>query len=180
VAGGTARCARIVAQIEVNAAVDHLIELKPRIVLLDDFDQTLAADYLNEGKVVMALGYAGDAIQAREVNPSIRYILPDEGPLLWGENFVIPAGKPNQYTAEVFLDYLLRPRVSAEIANLNSYATPNQAALEFIKPEILNDPVIFPPNNTLHKAEIILQLSPTGQKLYDEAWERFLNTLDGK
>jgi spermidine/putrescine transport system substrate-binding protein len=162
---------------EVRAAVDHLIELNPRIVLLDDAGQAFADDYLNEGTVMMALGWAADAIRGRAANPAIQYCLPAEGALLWGENFVIPVSSPNQATVETFLNYVLRPRVSAQIVNLNSYATPNQAAFTFINPDILHDPMIFPPNETLINAEIILPLSTAGEKLYAEEWSRFLDSL---
>ena len=161
---------------EVNAAVDRLIELGPRLIFLDDENQAFSADYLKEGKIVMALGWAADALQSREASPAIQYILPEEGAMLWGDNFVIPASSPNQEVAEKFLNYLLHPDVSAEIANLNSYATANQAAMALIKPEILNDPVIFPTNEALKKAEIFMPLSPEGEKLYAEAWARFLQT----
>jgi spermidine/putrescine transport system substrate-binding protein len=159
---------------EVNAAVDRLIELGPRVLFLDDENQSFSADYLKEGKVVMALGWAADAIQSRGANPAIHYILPAEGAMLWGDNFIIPASSPHQELAERYLNYLLRPEVSAQIANLNSYATPNQAALAFIKPEILKDTVIFPSNESLKKAEIFLPLSPDGETLYKDAWTRFL------
>jgi spermidine/putrescine transport system substrate-binding protein len=161
---------------EVNAAVDRLIELGSRVLFLDDENQAFATDYLKEGKIVMALGWAADAIQSQEANPAIRYILPDEGAMLWGDNFVIPATSPHQEIAEKYLNYILRPEISAQIANLNSYATANQAALALIKPEILNNPVVFPSNEALKKAEIFMPLSPEGEKLYHEAWARFLNT----
>jgi hypothetical protein len=39
----------------------------------------------------------------------------------------------------------------------------------------LNNPVIYPPNEALVKAELVLPLTPQGQQLYDEIWERFTN-----
>jgi spermidine/putrescine transport system substrate-binding protein len=165
---------------EVNAAVDRLIELKSRIVLLDDFDQVFSAEYLKEGKVILAMGWAADAIEGRAADSSIRYILPAEGGMLWGQYFVIPAGKPSQDDSESFLNYILRPEVSAKITNLGSYATPNQAAQAYIKPELLNDPAIFPSNESIQMAEIELPLSSAGQELHDEAWERFLNAMDAR
>ncbi|MCK7519408.1 MAG: hypothetical protein MZV64_17595 [Ignavibacteriales bacterium] len=38
------------------------------------------------------------------------------------------------------------------------YATPNEAAYPFIEPDILNNPIIFPPNEDLVNAELILPL----------------------
>jgi spermidine/putrescine transport system substrate-binding protein len=162
---------------EVNAAVDRLIELGSRVVFLDDEKQDFAAQYLKEGKVVMAMGWAPDAIQGRKANPAIRYIIPEEGSLVWGFNFVIPSTTSSQRDAEMFLDFILRPQISANITNYNSYATSNQAAFAYINPETLNDPVIFPPNEALKKTEICLALSPEGEKLYAKSWMRFLDSF---
>jgi len=68
----------------------------------------------------------------------------------------------------------MRPEINAQIANQNLYATPNEAAFPFIKPEILNNPVIFPQQAAMKNAEIILPLSARGEKLYNAAWARFL------
>ena len=121
----------------------------------------------------MTMGWADEVLRGREENEAITYILPKEGTLLWGDNFVIPANSPNQYTAELFLDFVLRPEIGAQITNENFYAIPNEAAFPFIDSEILNDPVIFPPNEDLTNAEITLPLSLEGEKLYTEIWERF-------
>ena len=101
--------------------------------------------------------------------------MPGEGALLWGDNFVIPANSPNKYTAELFINFLLRPEVSAEIVNQKYYASANDAARAFVAPAILNDPSIYPNQSVLQHAEIILLLSAEGQKLYDEIWQQFLD-----
>lgn len=128
---------------------------------------------MSSGKIVISMGYAGDVVTGREQNPAITYVLPKEGGLMWNDTFIIPANSPNQHTAELFLNFLLRADINAKIANENLYATPNEAAYPFIDPDILNNPVIFPSNNDLVKAELILPLSSKGQKLYDDIWERF-------
>ena len=93
---------------------------------------------------------------------------------MWNESFVIPADSPNKATAELFLNFILRPEIAAQIANENYYATPNEAAHAFIDPVILNDAVIFPPNEDLIDAQLILPLSQIGQNLYDDLWARFM------
>lgn len=163
---------------ELEAALAQLLKLKPNLLFIEDFDPVSAAPMLADGTAVIAMGYAGDVLQGRELNQAFTYVLPQEGALLWGDNFVIPAKSPHTYTAEVFLNFLLRPEINAQIANENYYATPNEAARPFIKPEILHDPVIFPPDQDIKKAELILPLSSTGQELYDDIWERFLAAIN--
>ncbi len=89
----------------------------------------------------------------------------------------IPANSTQKYTAEVFINFLLRPDINARIANENRYATPNEAALPLIDSAIRNDPVVFPPNQAMLNAELVLPLSPAGEKRYADLWARF---MDGK
>ncbi|MSP12224.1 MAG: spermidine/putrescine ABC transporter substrate-binding protein [Chloroflexi bacterium] len=158
---------------ELERALQRLLELKRDVVFLGDYDPASSADVLASGGVVIAMGYASDLLLGREKNPAITYVLPQEGALMWNDTFVILANSRNQYTAELFLNFLMRPDINAQIANENHYATPNEAALPFIDPAILNNPVIFPPNDSLVKAELILPLDEAGQKLYADIWRRF-------
>ncbi len=164
------------APAELEAALRHLLALKPQMLRLEEFDPNMATEVMNSGQAVLAMAWAGDALEGRELNPAIIHALPEEGALLWGDNFVVPANSSNRHTAEVFINYLLRPEVSARIVEELRYPTPNEAALPLIDLEILNDPIIFPPNADLKKAELILPLSPEGEERYAELWERFMAT----
>ncbi|HJW90985.1 MAG TPA: spermidine/putrescine ABC transporter substrate-binding protein [Anaerolineales bacterium] len=157
---------------ELELALSRLIQLGPRILFVRG--EGSAGELLASGQASIAIGYAGDVQAAQESGAPVEYILPGEGTLLWGDNFTIPAASPNRRAAELFLDFILRPEVSAEIVNANNYATPNEAAQGAIAAEILNDPIIFPPNELLRGAEIILPLSWQGERLYAQVWERFL------
>ena len=92
---------------------------------------------------------------------------------MWGDNFVIPANSPHRDTAELLVNFLLRPEINAQITNENFYATPNQAARAFINPEILSDPVIFPAIADLKEAEVLLTVSPITEQHHAEIWEQF-------
>jgi spermidine/putrescine transport system substrate-binding protein len=159
---------------ELQAALAKLIELKQHVIYLEDYDSAYSGEAMASGQIVLSMGYAGDVFAGRKLNEKITYVYPEEGALLWGDNFVIPSNSPNPTTAEVFINFLLRPDINAQIANENYYATPNEAALAFIDPQILNDRAIFPPSATLKNMEIILPLSSQGQELYARIWKQFI------
>ena len=167
--------------VELEHALERLLELKPNTIWLDD-DTHSSASLLVSGEAVMALGWSEDVWLAQEESAvlessgyeTITYVLPEEGPILWGDNFVIPANSPNKVTAELFLDYILRPEITGEIVNGNYYPMPNEPANRYVDPEILNDPVVYPSNEDLENAEILLPLSPEGEELYAEMWKRFM------
>ena len=157
---------------ELEAALKRLLELKA-VSRFVDVEPESAVAPLVSGEAVILIGWPGDALVARRQNPAIHYLLPAEGSMLWGDRLVISASSPNRYTAELFLNFLLRPDIGGQIVNENRYAIANEAARAFIDPEILNDPVIYPPHAILASTDWYVPLSPAGQKLYDEAWARF-------
>ncbi len=162
---------------ELENALRLLIELAPRTSFPQEAGEISVVSLLEEGKVAAGMGYGVDYLDMRERNDQVGYILPEEGPLIWYESLVIPASSRNQTGAEALLNYLLRPQVSAQIANYNRYATPNEMAWPLISAEVFNNPVIFPPYNTLRTAEIITPLSAWGEGLYASIWERYLERV---
>jgi spermidine/putrescine transport system substrate-binding protein len=156
---------------QLEATLQHMLDLKP-IIVDDETDKAIPT--LLSGEAVIMVGWGNDALTAIEENKAITYILPEEGTLLWGDALVIPANSPNKYTAELFLNFLLRPEISAQIVNEIQYANANEAAYPLINPEIFNDPIIFPSAETIQKADWYMPLSPVGEKLYADIWRRFL------
>jgi len=162
---------------ELEAALQHLLKLKPNVFFIGN-DQSTVVPTLVEGRAVIAYGWAYDALMAQKQNQPIQYILPEEGTILWGDNFVIPANSPHQREAELFLNFVLRPEIAGRIVNESYYAMPHQAARPFILPEILNNRLIYPLDEDLKQAELTLPLSPEEESLYQRLWQRFL--ADGK
>jgi len=159
--------------VQVEAALDKLIELKPHLILRD-WEPAVAAPYLVSGEVVIAVGQADDVTAGKEENPAIEYVMPAEGAILWGDNFTIPAVSKQKESAEKLINYLLRAEVSAQIMNATYYWLPNDAAMPMVDEALRENPAIFPPASSLRGAEIILPLSPEGEELYKQAWQRFL------
>ncbi len=157
---------------QLEAALQRLLALKPNAIWLSG-DQESMAPELVDGAAAFGLGWAYDYKVAHDQNVAVTYVLPEEGSLLWVDNLVIPANSPNKATAELFLNFLLRPEITGQVVNTNYYAMPNDAAAPHIDPAILNDPVIYPANQQLRNAEILLPLSSDGAKLHGEIWERF-------
>jgi spermidine/putrescine transport system substrate-binding protein len=157
----------------LEAALQHLLELKPSLTFVEAETESALASLLS-GEAVILVGWPGDALAAQSRNPAVTYVLPEEGTFLWGDGFVISANSSHKDTAELFLNFLLRPEINAQIVNEYHYATANEAAYPFINPDIRNNPIVFPPIEDIKKGEWYLPLSPDGQKLYEQVWERFM------
>ncbi|MGD1019040.1 MAG: spermidine/putrescine ABC transporter substrate-binding protein [Verrucomicrobiia bacterium] len=113
--------------------------------------------------------FNGDAVRGMREDPDTYYFVPREGSEIWLDNLAVPARAPHRAMAEAFINYILDPKVGARVSNFNQYATPNKAALEFIKPDDLNNPVIYPPPDVMNRLEFVKDLGPHAA-WYDELW----------
>jgi spermidine/putrescine transport system substrate-binding protein len=128
---------------------------------------------LIKGEAWIAHCYSGDALQAaaaKERSGDIGYVIPKEGGTIWVDNVCIPKAAPNRELAHKFIDYLLRPDVSAAISNEVAYANPNEAAQTLIKKEVLEDPVANPSEEELKRCSLLKDLPPAVKKKLDDAW----------
>jgi spermidine/putrescine-binding protein len=130
-----------------------------------DYENILAA-----GDVSYAHGYNGQLAKlvAREPR-KFGFVLPKEGATFWMDSVCIPARARNIEAIYAFLDYILEPEVNAKIVNGISYASANVPARKFIRPEILNDPAIYPSDEALSKCEFIEDIGEA-TSILDEYW----------
>jgi len=160
------------AQLEV--ALDRLLELKPRATFVE-VESELAVAGLVKGDEWILVGWSGDALLADDQNPAIDYILPEDGTLLWGDGFVISARSRHKYAAELFINFILRPEIGAQIVQEYYYSTANGAALDLIDPTIRENSILFPSSEAIQKGEWYLSLTPEVKKLYEDIWTRFID-----
>ncbi|MBI5013866.1 MAG: spermidine/putrescine ABC transporter substrate-binding protein [Deltaproteobacteria bacterium] len=158
----------------LQAVLGKLLQLKKTAVIADE-EPEKAVPLITSGKVMVMEGFPEDYRLARQDSHSLEYVFPAEGVLLWSDNFVIPAAARNRPMAEAFINFMLRPEISARDANGESYAVANEAAHPLLKPEIRDDPSSYPPSDVLRRAHSFIALTPQGEKLYREVWSRFLD-----
>jgi putrescine transport system substrate-binding protein len=105
------------------------------------------------GEVCVAQSWSGEALRAiedaKKVGRNIKYIIPKEGGDIWIDAIAIPKGAPNVANAHVFINFLLRPDISAKITNSTQIATVVTKAKQFIHANILNNTLIFPTEDVL-------------------------------
>lgn len=159
---------------EVEAALAKLLELRFDPAFLYRYYPDFGLAAMKSNTILIAVGFSGDLVESHKEGLSVDYILPKEGLLLWADTFVVPKTSRHQAQAELLINFLLRPEVSAAIVNEKYYASANEAARTYVLPHILANQAIYPSDPMLLQSEIIEELSPTGQQLFDQAWQRFL------
>jgi putrescine transport system substrate-binding protein len=112
-----------------------------------------SSGYINDmagGSICLALGWSGDINIARQraiegkTGQDIVALIPKNGGLLFFDMMAIPADAPHPRNAHLFMNYVMRAEVHASLTNKVFYANPNRESRKFVKPEVANNPSVFP------------------------------------
>ena len=158
----------------------HLEEAKDLLIAqsacIKAYDSESNDDLLISGETVLAHIWTGDAILAGDPETGGRdgifYVIPEEGCTIWQDNMAIPVDSENAYTAMIFINYVNYPEIAAQNAEWVGYGTPNEAAKEFIDPEILADAGVYPPEEVAARLQWIEDVGDA-LELYDRIWTEF-------
>jgi spermidine/putrescine transport system substrate-binding protein len=122
----------------------------------NEYIQDLAA-----GNIVACEAWSGDVIQAQVDNPAIKFVAPEEGLMLWSDNMLVPNLAQHEGNAELWMNYYYQPDVAAKLAAWVNYICPVQGAreeMEKIDPDLVDNPLIFPDDETLAKTMAFMAL----------------------
>jgi spermidine/putrescine-binding protein len=143
-----------------STSLDELQEAADLVAAapITKFDSLQYTDDLLAGEVAVSHGFSGTFFFAiDEVDGWDRYVyfVPEEGGTVWVDNMAIPTNAEHPCTAHTFINFLLDAENGAALTNWNYYASPNEAAEEFILPEILEDESIYPDEESFERLEFI-------------------------
>ena len=143
-------------QADYQAVAPLLKSIRPYVTLFS------SSGYINDmanGSICLALGWSGDINIARQraidgkTGQKIEALIPKTGGILFFDVMVIPADAPHPGNAHKFIDYILRPEVHASLTNKVFYANPNKESRKFVKPEVANNPTVFPSDADMAKMQ---------------------------
>ncbi len=155
------------SEAEVDEAAELIRATKDRIAA---FNSSAYWTLLTTGEVNVAQGWNGDFLgEYDEISTDdydayeeFGYAIPVEGSAAWVDTIAVPATAEHPCTAQTFINYILDAENGAELTNYNYYASPNAAAEALIYPEILEDPSIYPPPETMAILEFFEDLGDFG------------------
>lgn len=140
---------------------------------------THSSTYINDlanGATCVAMGYAGDLVQARARaqeagrGVEIAIFLPKEGTTFNIDVMAVPKDARHPANAHRFIDFLLNPETIGLITNRIGYANAVPASRSFVRPELLADPAVNPPPDArLHMLPLI---SDALERERNRAWNR--------
>jgi putrescine transport system substrate-binding protein len=160
---------------DLNAAERVVMAVRPYIRTFDsnDYWHQLAAK-----DVCLSIAWSSDyyvaQARAREDGTGVHlaFTLPKEGSNITYNAFLIPASAPHSEAAHKFLNFILDPKVIAEITNDIHYGNDNTAAGPYVDKSILEDPSVYPPPALRARLYLPAELQPDYERARTRVWTR--------
>lgn len=99
-----------------------------------------AQDYISglaSGDIWISMAWSGDVFQqnlsGKKTGGQLKFVIPQEGGLLWVDNFVILKGAKNALSAMDLIDYYYQPKVAADVTEYVNYISPVPDAQRVVK-----------------------------------------------
>jgi putrescine transport system substrate-binding protein len=160
---------------EINKAGALLEKIRPYVT---SFNSSAYINALADGDACLAVGWSGDVLQARdraaeaENNVHVEYAIPKGGALMWFDMMAIPADAPHPDNALTFINYMMRPEVIAKASNYVYYANGNKASQPLLNEDVIGDPAIYPPAETLKRLFVTTPYGPRVQRVVTRLWTK--------
>ncbi len=130
-------------------------------------------DDLNQGKLCVAMAWVGDALAAADAGQPVRFLVPDEGSVLFIDSLVIPSTAKRPDLAHRFIDYLMQPKVAALITAETLYPSGNADSREFLDEALRNQPGLYPNRDTKRRLHALETPPEKHRAAVDAVWARF-------
>lgn len=165
---------------ELDAVMAKLQEIQPHLrrIATAGYYQQLA-----EGELCLAIGYSGDAMVARRMvkessgKVAIDYSFAREMVPFYIDSMVIPADSPNPAAAHAFINFVMRPEISASVTRFIGFATANEAAVPLLEPAVRSNVIIYPPPAIRSRFELQRVYTPDETRAFTRAWLLFKSGL---
>jgi spermidine/putrescine transport system substrate-binding protein len=132
----------------------------PTKVEADAFDKAIQTlqDAVDSGQIRRFTGndYLQDVAQLQSDTPGLKWVIPDDGGMIWNDNMLIPTGG-DVFTASTYMNFVYDPKIAAEIEAWVNYICPVVGAKEEllkIDPDIAKNVLIFPTDEMLQTVKL--------------------------
>jgi spermidine/putrescine transport system substrate-binding protein len=126
-------------------------------------------DDLNAGNIVACEAWSGDVIAMQFDNPDIKWVVPEEGLMIWADNMLVPNKADHKANAEALMNYYYEPEVAATLAAWVNYICPVEGAQEAMKKidkSLVDSELIFPTPEFLAQTTIFQELDEKTRRTY--------------
>lgn len=138
-------------------------------------------DVMTGGDAVLAIAWSGDVLSLlvpdQKATQDFQFAVAKEGGMLWTDNMCMPKGAKNKKQAISFINFYYDPANAATIEAYVNYVCPVKGAKDEmlkIDKDIANNPLIFPPDDTVARLKQFRAVTAEEETSWAEAFNKVL------
>jgi putrescine transport system substrate-binding protein len=155
---------------QIKRAGELLQQLRPNLRYVDS---QRYIDDLASGKLCLALGWVGDALNAAKAGQPVKFVIPQEGAALFMDTLVISKSAQRPDLAHKLINYLMQPKVAAQITSETLYPSANTEAKTFLAADLRDQQGLYPDRETKRRLAVIGMLPEQQKAARQEVWDNF-------
>lgn len=156
----------------LEEAGKKLKELAPNVRLISDSN---TQDYLISGEVAAGFLYTSQVTLALSARPDLKVVYPKEGLGFGIMAMFMPSQAPHKEAGNAFLDFILRPEISARCFEHIGYVCTNQEAVPYLSEEMQKNLAL--PEEAAD-GEFIMEIGSAANEVHERIWTEFKAELD--
>ncbi len=130
---------------------------------------------LTTGDVALTMAWSADILQLQQADaPQLKFVVPDEGALLWTDSLCIPTLAEHPLDALTFMDFIYRPDVAAMIVGWIQNVSPVPASQQVLAEQgspVADSPLVFPTDDMYARLHGYRVLTPQEQRAWDALFQ---------
>jgi spermidine/putrescine transport system substrate-binding protein len=152
-------------------------------VVRNYYGQPYLTAFENED-IWITMAWSGDILidQLYFDRPEFRFVIPDEGGVIWTDNMCIPLGCENPAGAMQVMDWYYQPEIAAQLTEYNNYVGPVTAAKDIVLSDaeaatgddkavleaVASSPFVFPDPDIAAKVHSYRVLTPEEEQQWND------------
>jgi spermidine/putrescine transport system substrate-binding protein len=167
---------------DAEAARDLLLAQAPHVRKYYGNEYT---DPFSNGNLAITMAWSGDVFQLQFDNPDLKFVVPEEGAILWVDNMCIPKGAEHPNDALAMMDYVYDPAAAAQMTEWINYICPVPAAQDIIRQHaaeasgedrayleaVAESPLVFPTEDMLSRLHSYTVLDEEQERQWNELFQ---------
>lgn len=136
---------------DAEAAAARLLEQREAGIVR----QYYGNDYIQpigNGDLALTMAWSGDVLgQTLGKNPKVKFVVPDEGGILWVDNMALPQNAANPIDAHEMMNFVFQPEIAAQMTSWINYISPVPEGKEILSDasdsytrQVASSPLVFP------------------------------------
>jgi spermidine/putrescine transport system substrate-binding protein len=139
---------------------------------------------LANGDLAVCIAWSGDVIgKTLGANSPIKFVVPDEGGMLWVDNMAIPQGAENPIDAHEMMNFVYDPKIAAQMTAWINYISPVPEAKDLLleskdaySRSVAKSPLVFPTPEMESNLYNYTNLSPEEEKEWNQLFDEVIQT----